>query len=74
MARRPASSKPRQLLDGVGTEPLQPLRERLARAAGVYPFLTKLLDAIRELDRLNEANARLRGKGGGDAERNLADD
>lgn len=75
MARRPASSKPRQLLDGVGTEPLQPLRERLARAAGVYPFLTNLLlDAIRELDRLREANAQLRGKGGGDAERNLAND
>lgn len=74
MARRRADSKPRQLLDGAGYEPLLPLRERLQRAAGVYPFLTGLLqDAIGELDRVNEVNAQLRGKGGGDAERDLAD-
>ena len=65
MPRKAAPSKPRQLLDGVGVEPLQPLRSRLQRAAGVYPFLTGLLvESIAELDRLNDTTAQLRGKGG----------
>lgn len=75
MAKRKAQP-PSNLLDLVSTaEPLQPLRDRLLRAAGVYPWLTLLLaEAVRELDRLRDANAQLRGKGGGDAERNLAGD